>query len=170
MLSFITKIWFMMTIVSVLHGFHNYPLLSKNFDGLIVFTGRKHRIQEGLDLLEQNYSHKLYISGVKIPYKKNHPQIVQGYKAKNTKGNIRELNEWIEKYKIKNCLIITHDYHIPRIRVLYTMLESPTETDIMFYSITEKISLYELWVRLLESQKFIYTIGEFLIKNIKKLL
>lgn len=90
-------------------------------DALIVATGGQNRIVEGLRLLEDHKSKKLFISGVNEGVQvetltgPNPPCcITLGYRAQDTRGNAQESVEWIEKNEIKSLRLITSDYHMPR--------------------------------------------------------
>ncbi|MDO4162285.1 MAG: YdcF family protein [Pseudomonadota bacterium] len=95
-------------------------------DAIIVLTGGKNRISEGIRLLNDNLADKLFISGVPsdISIKQIEKQaqvkaddenkIILGHKATNTWENAKETEEWIRKNNIKSIRLVTSSYHIPR--------------------------------------------------------
>lgn len=95
-------------------------------DAIIVLTGGRNRISEGIRLLNDNLADKLFISGVPtdISIKQIEKQanitaddeskIELGRKAKNTLENAIETEEWIKKNNIKSIRLVTSSYHIPR--------------------------------------------------------
>lgn len=98
----------------------------KNTDAIVVLTGGRHRITEGINLLNQKRAPILFISGVlhnvtigdleqKLSiYANDESQIVLGYKATNTIENASEIAEWIKQNDIKSVRLVTSNYHIPR--------------------------------------------------------
>lgn len=98
----------------------------QNTDAIIVLTGGRNRITEGINLLNQKRAPVLFISGVsqdvKIGdleqklsiYADDESQIVLGYKATNTIENASEVAEWIKQNDIKSVRLVTSNYHIPR--------------------------------------------------------
>lgn len=95
-------------------------------DAIIVLTGGRNRISEGIRLLNENLADKLFISGVpenisigqiekqaKIKADDEN-KIELGRKAKNTIENAIETEEWIKKNNIKSIRLVTSSYHIPR--------------------------------------------------------
>lgn len=95
-------------------------------DAIIVLTGGRNRISEGIKLLNENLADKLFISGVpenisigqiekqaKIKADDEN-KIELGRKAKNTIENAIETEEWIKKNNIKSIRLVTSSYHIPR--------------------------------------------------------
>ena len=91
-------------------------------DAIVVLTGGSGRIQEGISLLNEGLSRKLFISGVnpnfKIEdiYKKSNPDntIILGREALNTSGNAIEISKWVKEENIINIRLVTSSYHMPR--------------------------------------------------------
>lgn len=109
------------------HYINSYDIdTSTKTDAIIVLTGGKNRISEGIRLLNENLSDKLFISGVPadVSIKQIEKQanisaadenkIELGRKAKNTIENAIETEEWIKKNDIKSIRLVTSSYHIPR--------------------------------------------------------
>ncbi len=93
-------------------------------DAIVVWTGGESRIQQGLELLQQQKAPRLFISGVN---KSVQPQmflgdisdemrakINLGYLATTTEQNADETADWIYKNGIKSVLLVTSFYHMPR--------------------------------------------------------
>ena len=106
-----------------------------------MLTGDRFRISEGLKILNSKIGHKLLISGVNREIsieeiKKEFPKYNQLFKccielesiSKNTFENIREIFYWKKKNNIKNILLITSDYHLPRVELEVNRLLLNNET------------------------------------------
>lgn len=95
-------------------------------DAIIVLTGGKNRISEGIRLLNDNMAEKLFISGVpeKITIQDIEKQaqitaddksrIILGRRATNTIENASETLEWVKQNDIHSIRLVTSSYHIPR--------------------------------------------------------
>lgn len=91
-------------------------------DGIVVFTGGGKRLQEALDLFEQNKGKYLLISGVNPESEKSsllsqfpsQERITLGYEALDTTGNAEETASWVRRHQIKSLRLITSNYHMPR--------------------------------------------------------
>ena len=99
-------------------------------DGIVVLTGDQYRIAKGIELLKNYPDKKLLISGVnkninaidimkKFPNNKNFFQccIDLGKDAKNTFENIIETFEWMKSNEFNSIIIVTSDYHVPRVKL-----------------------------------------------------
>jgi uncharacterized SAM-binding protein YcdF (DUF218 family) len=115
-------------------------------DLILVFTGDTGRIQRAPDLSKQYPESKILISGV---YSKNNLLILLNkyfpnenksekllndysmiieldFKAKNTEGNVRESLIFLEEnMNYKDILVISSDYHLPRVDFLFSFLKEP---------------------------------------------
>jgi uncharacterized SAM-binding protein YcdF (DUF218 family) len=96
-------------------------------DGIVVLTGGKHRVIEGLKLFEHARARRILISGV-------HPLTTReqlkrragvsqtlfsccvdvGYKALDTSGNADETASWVDVWGFKRIAVVTSNYHMPR--------------------------------------------------------
>ena len=100
-------------------------------DAIIVLTGGKDRVIEGILLLKQNYAPKIFISGVgkettiaelleiqglseQEIKKLNLGKFSVGRAAVNTIGNAREAENWIRQNNIRSIRLVTSSYHMPR--------------------------------------------------------
>ncbi|MBF96715.1 MAG: hypothetical protein CFH34_00239 [Alphaproteobacteria bacterium MarineAlpha9_Bin4] len=94
-----------------------------NIDGIAVLTGGKGRIAEGIKIFKENPESYLLISGVDkiveieeiipVDFLKMRRVFIDK-KSESTLENANEIITWSNKNKIKNILIITSDYHMPR--------------------------------------------------------
>ena len=87
-------------------------------DAIVVLTGGKNRISEGIKLLNDNMAEKLFISGVPTDISiqeieeqaqikaDNENKIILGRKATNTIENASETIEWINENNIKSIRLI----------------------------------------------------------------
>lgn len=94
-------------------------------DAVVVLTGDRGRIEEGVRLLSLGQAEALFISGVgkgaqmKELFSQNAygnliPHITLGREARSTRGNALETSEWMEKQNYQSMRLVTSYYHIPR--------------------------------------------------------
>ena len=121
---------------------YEFPLIEENIvEGIVVLTGDKYRISEGLSLLEKKIGNKLLISGVnsKIPLnviKNEFPKYDELFNcciefdntSSNTFENIREVYVWKLNNDINTILIVSSDYHLPRVELESNRLLLKEET------------------------------------------
>lgn len=124
-----------------------------NKDAIIILTGGKNRIQEGLRLFAHGKAPKLLITGVhpKSPDKdilslwddKANPLpqccITLERKATTTIENAIESKNWIEKNNIKEALLVTSAYHMPR--AIKEFKNAMPELVIHPYPVTQETSI-----------------------------
>lgn len=99
---------------------HPRRLPDQQLDAIVVLTGDRGRIENGLTLLRHQLGRRLFISGVGV--EKQHrlamiPQMSEltlGYEAKNTVGNAKETQEWVRQQGVQNLYLVTSDYHMAR--------------------------------------------------------
>ncbi len=124
-----------------IQSYKNTDLNEKEIEGIVVLTGDKFRILEGLKILNSEIGYKLLISGVnkEIPIeeiKKEFPKFNQLFNccielesiSTNTFENVREIFFWKKNNNIKNILLITSDYHLPRVKLEVNRLLLDKET------------------------------------------
>ena len=144
-------------------------------DAIIVLTGDKNRISEGINILKNGYGSRLLISGVnkKISNAKIKNLYGNDLKSKrlfdccididristNTFENSRETYLWSRELGFKNLLIITSHYHVPRVKLEFSrffnyddLLYSSVDTinnisDISFELIRKVILEYTKYLR-----------------------
>lgn len=102
-------------------------------DAIVVLTGGKGRVQEGIRLLSRQQAEKMLISGVgsgvnledlltlqpanadeKQTARQQSGSISLGYSADSTSTNAQETKEWMEKQRFNSLLLVTANYHMPR--------------------------------------------------------
>ena len=107
-----------------------------NTDGIVVLTGDKNRISEGINILKKNSNQRLLISGVN---KKISNSAIKSLYANdtetrqlfnccidfdkistNTFENSREAYFWARDRQLKTLLIVTSNYHIPRVKLEFS--------------------------------------------------
>jgi uncharacterized SAM-binding protein YcdF (DUF218 family) len=148
-------------------------LFNRSPDLIVVYTGDKGRIPFAIKKAKEYQQNRIFISGV---YKQNTVDILTStlnnsdnvdfnqwdidYEAQNTFENVTETVKYLkENPTLHNILIISHDYHILRIR---TLIESRAEiaSDINFYYDGPKADYYKfenLKKLLMESYKLLRT-------------
>lgn len=113
-------------------------------DAIIVLTGGKKRIDEGLRLLNAGLSDKLFISGVNpttslqdlLNGRAARCCITLGYAAEDTIGNADEAREWASKHDVQSIRLVTSNYHMARAKLEFdralpglTIYEHPVPSD-----------------------------------------
>ena len=124
-----------------IQSYKNTDLNKKEIEGIVVLTGDKFRILEGLKILNSEIGYKLLISGdnkeISIEeIKKEFPKFNQLFNccvelesiSTNTFENVREIFFWKKNNNIKNILLITSDYHLPRVELEVNRLLLDKET------------------------------------------
>lgn len=91
-------------------------------DAIIVLTGGVKRIDTGVTLLRDGHAPLMFISGVDdhVTASAILPDDVLccteiEKDAKNTAGNVRALQDWLRKKDALSLIIVTSDYHMPRV-------------------------------------------------------
>jgi len=94
---------------------------------IVVLTGGNNRISKGLELLSQNQSKKLLISGVRRGASLS--AVIQGsgyngavdskrialdYKSTTTVENAQNVAKWVSRKNIKSIRLVTANYHMRR--------------------------------------------------------
>lgn len=111
-------LWFLITVVTV-----EVPPAAQKTDAIIVLTGGEGRVDEGIALLRQKASPRLFISGVNPQVKPRDLAkggeklpccVTLGYEAADTKGNADETAAWVRRNNIGSIRLVTSSYHIPR--------------------------------------------------------
>lgn len=122
-------------------------------NAVVILTGGKGRIKNGIELARKLSCKKILISGVNVRTNLKDIQKTQlkqtkhegltidiGYSAKNTLENSKEALYWCEENSIKSALIVTSDYHIPRTKIEFA--KSKNDIKILFYGVkSEEIDL-----------------------------
>ncbi len=108
----------------------NYPNIEQKTDAIVVLTGGPNRLKVAVQLLEDDYGEKLYISGVDEKVTRDELLnllgsskeladccIESGNQATDTLGNAIETMAWVTKNKIKSLRVVTSLAHMPRAMV-----------------------------------------------------
>lgn len=134
-------------------------------DLIVIFTGQSGRIPYGMSLAKKYNQSNIFITGV---YEKNSVQTLLApleledkidhnllnidYYARNTVENcLSTLRHLREKKGFKNILIVSHDYHIPRIKTIFHSIMAEDDDYKIYYSGVE--TDYTNWKNL----KILYT-------------
>ncbi|AIL65264.1 hypothetical protein NOVO_04410 [Rickettsiales bacterium Ac37b] len=126
-------------------------------DAIVVLTGGKGRIDQGIALLAANKAQKLLITGVGSQAKLEEihiydyeqakllsDKITLGYVATNTKGNVQETIHWMKDNNFKTIRLVTSEYHMPRACLEFAMAIS--KEDIIFNPVvSDNIKLNTIW-------------------------
>jgi len=99
---------------------------------IIVLTGGKGRIEKGLELLKRGYGNYLFVSGVnpnvninnKFSIEPTNEKLIEcciffGQQAKDTFGNLLEVDNWLSDKKINEFFLVSSYYHLPRVKFLF---------------------------------------------------
>jgi uncharacterized SAM-binding protein YcdF (DUF218 family) len=154
----------------------------KSPDAIAVFTGDKGRIAHALDLIQKNPSAKLFISGVyatnsfktlvdsqpEIQNKlemleDSNVQVDLDYESRNTFENVRETVQFLQNNQFNKVLIISSDYHILRISMIFSHFITTSKPEFYYDSVINK---YSTWndVRKLLKESVKYVRALFLLK------
>lgn len=131
---------------------------ARRTDAIVVLTGGSGRLDEGLNLLEQNMAERLFVSGVyqgldvKTLFQmfQRNPRELEARigigTAINTKGNASETAAWIKAQGYKSLRLVTASYHMPR--SLMEFRSAMPDTDILAHPVFPehvKIDRWWLW-------------------------
>ena len=118
------SLWLIGFIVFCLYAlsFRFHP--AEPTDAIVVLTGGGERVQTALTFLEERYADHLLISGVNQQVALSDlagqlpaglaQNVTLGYQAQDTRGNAREVAQWIDGRPIRTILLVTSFYHMPR--------------------------------------------------------
>ena len=106
------------------------PLRIGSTTGVVVLTGSSGRIASGVNLVLEHDLNYLLISGIGDGVSKNAvmrlaniktadktiiaSRLTLGSEARNTKGNAKETLAWARAHALKNIILVTSDFHMPR--------------------------------------------------------
>jgi uncharacterized SAM-binding protein YcdF (DUF218 family) len=107
-------------------------------DAVVVLTGGRLRIDNGLELLAEGKARKLFVSGVhqgvdtgevlrQVPGAPHGVEccIVLGHAADNTQGNALETAEWLRAEGFHSIRLVTANYHMQRALLEFTRALPP---------------------------------------------
>ncbi len=125
-------------------------------DGIVVLTGARERIRQGIALLEMGKGRRLLISGVNrrtsrralrrlVP---DHERLFDccidiGYDARDTVGNAEETRTWAEAMRFRTLIVVTSSYHMPR--GLAELRRALPEARLIAYPVVNKRVHVESW-------------------------
>lgn len=182
LLSFIffSAILFSFVIYIPIYGRNQKDVTDKGLyqhspDAIAVYTGDKGRIAYALDLLKHNPSAKLFISGVyatnsfqtllnknDMTFAENLEgvQVDLDYESRDTFENVKETVQFLKQNpELKKILIISSDYHILRIKMIFSHYIEDTDKEFYFDSTITKFNNWKNVKKLLwESLKIIRSI------------
>ncbi len=103
------------------------PAGAQRTDAIVVPTGGGGRIQRGLELLGQGQARQMLVSGVdaevrpnefaveyEVPARTMACCVTLGFAALDTRGNAREIAEWVARRKARSLRLVTSDWHMRR--------------------------------------------------------
>ena len=109
--------------------------LVEPLNGIVVVTGGQARIQKGLEMLSGGKANKMLISGVGQGISK---QLLREslslsdeqalffdccveieFTAIDTNGNARATIRWMQKHNLKDVLLVSANYHLPRAEIIF---------------------------------------------------
>ena len=126
---------------------HHYDLIDNKFNensAIVVFTGGKGRFEKGFNILKDNVSRRLFISGVypginlekKYAINDSDSELFDccisfDEKAINTIENVQEVKDWIFLNDINEIFLVSSYYHLPRIKILFEKIIPNLEVKII---------------------------------------
>lgn len=177
---FFSAILFSFVIYIPIYGRNQKDVTDKGLyqhspDAIAVYTGDKGRIAYALDLLKHNPSAKLFISGVyatnsfqtllnknDMTFAENLEgvQVDLDYESRDTFENVKETVQFLKQNpELKKILIISSDYHILRIKMIFSHYIEDTDKEFYFDSTITKFNNWKNVKKLLwESLKIIRSI------------
>lgn len=139
-------------------------------DAVIVLTGDKNRISQGINILKNGSGHRLLISGVNEKINNTKIKTLYGIDlkskelfeccididriSKNTFENSRETYFWSRELNFRKLIIVTSHYHIPRVRLEFSRFFSH---DDLYYSSVDNINnVSDISIKLIRKVIFEY--------------
>ena len=103
------------------------PAEAGQSDAVVVLTGGAGRVERGLDVLDQHWAPRMFVSGVDKQVKLNEFAVQfnvppaqmaccvrLGYSATDTVSNARETADWIRAGGLHTIRLVTSDWHMRR--------------------------------------------------------
>ena len=126
-------------------------------DGIVVLTGGKSRINEGLKLLAAGKAKRLLISGVHAQTSVNQlARVFPGAKplfnccidlgraAQDTIGNANEARSWARQKGFRSLIVVTSAYHMPRAIAEFTNAMPTTKLD-AYTIVSSNVHMDQWW-------------------------
>jgi len=142
---------------------------------IVILTGGANRIKDGLKIIEdfknsKNFNYKILVSGTGMGFTKNslkkklgpnfNSQLIQccidlDGVSKNTLTNASETLKWTRKNDIKEFILITSNYHMPR--AILEFKNVMPNLKIYTYAITPKKHDIENWLSSYQTFSLVFT-------------
>ena len=103
------------------------PAEAGQSDAVVVLTGGAGRVERGLDVLDQHWAPRMFVSGVdkqvkliefavqfNVPPAQMACCVRLGYSAVDTVSNARETADWIRAGGLRTIRLVTSDWHMRR--------------------------------------------------------
>ena len=153
---------------------------------IVILTGGANRIKDGLKIIEnfqnsKNINYKILVSGTGMGFTKSslkkklgpnfNPQLIQccidlDDVSKNTLTNASETSKWTSKNDIKEFILITSNYHMPR--AILEFKNVMPNLKIYTYAITPKKHDIENWLSSYQTFSLVFTeYCKFIIANLR---
>ena len=166
-------IWWFVYLIFIFPKYH-YDLLDNKFNensAIVVFTGGKGRFEKGFNILKDNVSSRLFISGVypgrdlekKYALDDSDRKLFDccisfDEKAINTIENVQEVREWVNVNAINEIFLISSYYHLPRIKILFEKMIPSLEVKIIptddSLFLSKKTFVYFFHIKLILTEYF----------------
>lgn len=117
-----TVLFWLIGFLVFIHEAYSYKLNLKETEAIVILTGGRGRLNTGLDLLKQDKSESLFISGVNKDVSLEEinkdvdlsDHITLGYLAESTLENAKETAIWVRENGFESLRLVTSFYHMPR--------------------------------------------------------
>ncbi|MBN8827840.1 MAG: YdcF family protein [Sphingobacteriia bacterium] len=154
--------------------------IPKKVDAVIIITGGKGRIEEGIKLFEEKEAKRMLISGVgkAVDFKSLEKQVTTKARktinnskdkitlsemATSTRLNAVEADIWLEYHNLKSYILVTSDYHAVRSKFLFNKI---VDKKMYMYAINASNFKIDKWwdfpgtfeLIFTEYNKFIFTV------------
>ncbi len=159
----IALVFFSFGFVSFFSQIKNYNVTNNlNPQGIAVLTGGKGRIAKGIEVFRNNPESYLIISGVdkKVSIEDVlpkdflvNPKVFIDKKSETTNDNVNEIVNWSLNNNIRDVIIITSDYHMPRTMLILT--KKGKGLNFSSYPVTSSINLEESFLKDSKTLKFL---------------
>ena len=176
----VLSFWLVGFVSFIIYTFNLKYLEQEQADAIVVLTGGDGRIKTGLELLSEGKGELLLISGVNKSVSENmlfkelspslRQKITLGYQADNTKGNAKELRNWVNLHHINSILLVTSFYHMPR-----SLLEVHSVSGVRVFpypffpqQLNESKWLYSryAWLLFVEYNKYLWVLVSNMVKGL----
>ena len=148
---------------------------NKEIPNIVILTGGTNRIKDGLKIIayfskSKKNNYKILVSGTGIGFTKKslerklgpnfNPQLIQccidlDSVSKNTFTNASETLKWTNKNNIREFILITSNYHMPR--ALLEFKNAMPNLKIYTYAITPKKHVIENWLNSYQTFGLVFT-------------